>query len=115
MNNLADLGWVPSSCTLPTVEQPLRSAEFDSLFRDDVLRVEMPSPKEVHLELRANRGVAARAADLASRETGCCSFFSFDLSIGNDALLFRIGAQSPHEDVLAALHDRAARLHGADQ
>ena len=24
--------WVPEACTLPTVEQPLRLAEFDSLF-----------------------------------------------------------------------------------
>jgi hypothetical protein len=24
--------WVPRSCTLPTVEQPLRAAEFDAVF-----------------------------------------------------------------------------------
>ena len=24
--------WVPESCKLPTVEQPLRVAEFDALF-----------------------------------------------------------------------------------
>ncbi len=25
-------GWVPDACTLPTVDQPLRVAEFDDLF-----------------------------------------------------------------------------------
>ena len=26
------VGWVPQACTLPTVQQPLRVAEFDGLF-----------------------------------------------------------------------------------
>ena len=26
------MAWVPEACTLPTVEQPVRVAEFDELF-----------------------------------------------------------------------------------
>lgn len=32
--------WVPQSCTLPTVEQPLRVAEFDALFATAVRSAE---------------------------------------------------------------------------
>ncbi|MEV6153769.1 hypothetical protein AB0L53_25835 [Nonomuraea sp. NPDC052129] len=31
--------WVPSECTLPTAEQPLRVAEFDALFAEVVRAV----------------------------------------------------------------------------
>ena len=31
--------WAPTSCTLPTAEQPLRLAEFDEFFRAAVRRV----------------------------------------------------------------------------
>ena len=33
-NNTAEemTSWVPEACTLPTVEQPVRVAEFDELF-----------------------------------------------------------------------------------
>ena len=34
------MAWVPEACTLPTVEQPLRVAEFDELFATAVRPVE---------------------------------------------------------------------------
>ncbi|MEV4838269.1 hypothetical protein AB0K05_27425 [Nonomuraea sp. NPDC049486] len=37
-----DQAWVPSACTLPTAEQPLRVAEFDALFADAVRAVARP-------------------------------------------------------------------------
>jgi hypothetical protein len=39
--------WVPEACTLPTVEQPLRRAEFDDLFTSDVRAVRRESPYQV--------------------------------------------------------------------
>lgn len=73
--------WVPAACTLPTAEQPLRSAEFDDLFAEDVLSVNQPSPRQLRLELRPDATAAARAAGPAAKETGCCSFFTFGLTI----------------------------------
>ena len=78
----ADDDWVPDACTLPTVERPVRRAEFDALFAEAVVGVTHESPQRVRLELRAEPSVAARAADLAVKETGCCSFFVFDLAGG---------------------------------
>lgn len=43
---------VPTACTLPTADQPLRRAELDDLFAGDVLGVDQVSPLQVRLELR---------------------------------------------------------------
>jgi hypothetical protein len=99
--------WVPASCTLPTVDLPLRRAEFDDLFAEDVVSVSQTSPVEVRFELRAEPQVAARAASLAAKETGCCSFFTFGLAITDGRVEMTVSTQPAHESVLAALSDRA--------
>jgi hypothetical protein len=110
-NLLAD-DWVPASCTLPTVEQPLRRKEFDEFFAEDVVSVRQTSPREVHLDLRAEADVAARAANLATKETGCCSFFRFDLTITDGRVEMVVATDAPHEAVLAALAARAEAKGG---
>jgi hypothetical protein len=108
-----DHDWVPSSCTLPTVEQPLRRAEFDALFADDVVSVDQTTPLDVRFELRADPEVAGRAANLAAKETGCCSFFTFDLTITDGTVGMVVSTESPHEAVLAALTARASTVIGS--
>ena len=103
---LAD-DWVPASCTLPTVDQPLRRREFDELFAEDVVSVRQTSPLEVRFDLRAEPEVAARAAGLAARETNCCSFFRFDLTMTDGQVVMMVATEPPHEAVLAALTARA--------
>ena len=105
--------WVPDACTLPTVEQPLRRAEFDSLFAEDVLTVNRESPQRVRLELRADAETAARAAGLAVRETGCCSFFTFELTMTDGRVALVVSTARTHESVLAALAARAESRIGA--
>jgi hypothetical protein len=99
--------WVPASCTLPTADQPLRRAEFDNLFAEDVLSVSQTSAGAVHLELRAEPYVAARAAGLATKETRCCSFFTFELTITDGMVELTVSAEPEHTSVLAALSERA--------
>lgn len=111
-NLLAQDDWVPAACTLPTAEQPLRRAEFDALFSRDVLDIAQTSPPQITLALRPDPEVAARAAKLAAAETGCCSFFTFGLTITDGRIDMVISAKSPHEDVLAALAARATSLVG---
>ena len=105
--------WVPSSCTLPTVEQPLRRAEFDGFFAEDVVSVDQVSPREIRFKLRAEPEVAGRAASLAAKETGCCSFFAFDLTMTDGKVGMVVSTESPHERVLAALASRANTLIGS--
>jgi hypothetical protein len=108
----ADLGWAPDACTLPTTEQPLRLAEFDALFARHVTDVRRESGTRLVLTLIGGPQVAAAAADLAARETGCCAFFAFDPHIADDALTLTVSASEQHADVLAALGDRAKALAG---
>ena len=104
---LVDADWVPAACTLPTAEQPLRRQEFDDLFTEDVLSVNKPSPLEVRFELRPDAEVAARAAGLAAKETGCCSFFTFGLTITDGTVSMTVTTEPAHGPVLAALGARA--------
>jgi hypothetical protein len=110
---MADEDWVPAACTLPTAEQPLRRGEFDALFAEDVISVNQLSPLQVRLELRPDAEVAARAASLAAKETGCCSFFTFGLSITEGRVAMTVSTEPAHEAVLAALGGRAQAKVGS--
>ena len=106
-NLIASDDWVPEACTLPTIEQPLRRAEFDDLFAQDVVSLIRESPQRIRLELRPDPDAAARAANLAVKETGCCSFFTFGLTITDGTVSLMVSAASAHEPVLTALAARA--------
>jgi hypothetical protein len=97
-------GWVPSACTLPTVEQPLRLAEFDHLFQTAVLQA--TRTQRTHLELVITPESEASARELAERETTCCSFFQFAFEPAPGGVLMRIGVPDDHVDVLNALQAR---------
>ena len=102
-------GWVPSACTLPSVEQPLRLAEFDDLFRTAVHRA--TRTRDTHLDLIIAPESEASARDLADRESGCCSFFQFSFTHAADgSLVMGIGVPNQHVDVLDALHARVASI-----
>jgi hypothetical protein len=94
-------GWVPSACALPSVEQPLRLAEFDRLFRTTVHQATRTRP--TNLELVLSPECEAFARDLASRETSCCSFFQFAFALSTGGLVMDIGVPDDHVDVLDAL------------
>ncbi|MEO3888744.1 hypothetical protein [Nonomuraea sp. B5E05] len=106
-NVAPDLGWAPSACTLPTAEQPLRVAEFDAFFADAVRAVARPEPTLLRLELVFGPDHAAQAAELAARENGCCSFFTFTLTIADGSLVLEVAVPAEHVEVLDALSERA--------
>lgn len=88
---------VPDACTLPTVEQPLRLAEFDELFATAVRRVETLTATHARMTLTGEAGLTAAVRDLTARETGCCSFFTFTITTepaddGEALILGRRGA-----------------------
>ncbi|MDP3890383.1 hypothetical protein [Nocardioides sp.] len=104
--------WVPTACTLPTAARPVRTAEFDDLFRDAVSGVSRPAPGEVRLSLHASPANAGRAAQLAARETGCCSFFRFALTIADGELALTVTADPTHEHILTAFAAHAGTEAG---
>jgi hypothetical protein len=107
-----DLGWVPDACSLPTVERPLRLAEFDDLFAAAVRGVERVTSTHARLRLNGAAGLAATVRDLTARETACCSFFQFavtpELATEGEALTLDIEVPARYADVLEALAARAS-------
>ncbi|KAB2340591.1 hypothetical protein [Actinomadura rudentiformis] len=105
-----DQRWASAACTLPTAEQPLREAEFDALFGEAVTQIMRVDAGRVRLMLRPDPEVAGRAAELATRETGCCSFFTFTLTATGGALALEVSVADQHAEVLEALTARAAEV-----
>jgi hypothetical protein len=99
--------WVPSACTLPTVERPLRVAEFEELFATSVRSSERVEANRLRLELEATPEVAGRTAELVARETGCCSFFTFTLTAAEGWLRLDVTVPGAHVAVLDALSAQA--------
>lgn len=102
--------WVPHSCTLPTVEQPVRTKEFDEVFAQAVQHLEQIDDTRLRFVLDATAAVAARVADLTVRETGCCSFFTFTLTAAAGTLHLDVTVAAGHRPVLDALAARATTL-----
>ena len=111
--DLSGEDWTPDACTLPTLERPLRRSEFDDLFSRDTLTVVRESPDRIRLELRPDPIAAARAADLAAKESGCCSFFTFQLAIADGQVSLMMRTAPAHRAVLDVLVARAAARAGA--
>ncbi|MUN38144.1 hypothetical protein [Actinomadura litoris] len=101
-----DEGWAPPSCTLPTAQRPLRVAEFDALFAEAATEVTLIAPGRMRLRMRPEPELAGRAAELAARETACCSFFTFTMTAAGGALTLEVAADDGHAPVVAALAER---------
>jgi hypothetical protein len=98
--------WVPPACTLPTVDQPLRLAEFDDLFATALRRQQRPTPTNLRWLLDPTAEELAR--DLTARESACCSFFTFTVTTDPDHVEVQVEVPPSYVPVLDALADRAA-------
>ena len=105
--------WVPESCTLPTVEQPLRVAEFDDLFATVVGPAERFAPTGLRIHLPAGDGVVSTVRDLVACETGCCSFFSFDVRASSVGTMLEVRVPESQTAVLDAMQQRADAARAA--
>ena len=105
-------GWAPDACTLPTAERPLRATDFDAVFAATVRDLDRVGPTRLRLDLEPSPQTAARMAELAAAETGCCSFFTFALTATGGALTLDITVPQQYAPVLSALADRAGAVAG---
>jgi hypothetical protein len=94
----------PAACTLPAADRPLRVAEFESLFAAAVRSVERREPRRLSLML--DPAFAGRAAELAVRETHCCSFFEFAVVASGAGVRLEIQVPAGQSGVLDALEAR---------
>ncbi|MFC0528780.1 hypothetical protein [Phytohabitans kaempferiae] len=107
---MTDPAWAPAACTLPTADRPTRLAEFDALFTTAVHAMSRPSPTRLSFTLDPT--TAGRAADLAVRESACCSFFTFTVTVAGGEVTLDAAVPARHRDVLDALAARAAAGSG---
>ncbi|WP_406689407.1 hypothetical protein REH65_25380 [Saccharopolyspora sp. ID03-671] len=107
---MTDLEWVPQSCTLPSAKRPLRVAEWDALLVTRLTEVSRPEPLRLRLELSGGAGVHEQVSDLAGRESGCCSFFTFTTTGDDTSVHLDIAVDPAHEPVLNALAHRASTV-----
>ncbi|GIF07332.1 hypothetical protein [Actinoplanes siamensis] len=101
-----DLAWAPEACTLPSVDRPLRVAEFDDLFTTALRRQQRLSVTRLRWHL--DPAAEAVARDLTARETACCSFFSFSFAADGGTLCLDVEVPPAHAGALEALAVRAA-------
>jgi hypothetical protein len=113
---------VPDACALPTVERPLRLAEFDALFASAVRGVQTISPTHARLRLAGPAGLEATVRDLTAREATCCSFFTFTTTVQpaeqgaedgaeeGEALTLDVEVPPQYADVLASLARSASTV-----
>lgn len=100
--------WVPAdACTLPTPEQPLRLAEFASLFATSLRDVQRPGVRRLRLVLSDDDGVEAVVRDLVAREARCCSFFTFAVSAEAGAVAVEVEVPPSRTEVLDGLQRQA--------
>ncbi|WP_280340277.1 hypothetical protein [Nocardia neocaledoniensis] len=105
--------WVPDACTLPTVEQPIRVAEFDRFFAESVRQIDRPAP--TRLTLHVVEGAEEAGRDLAARERSCCSFFTFGFDTADAGTVMTVDVPATYVTVLDAFAGRVAAAIGADQ
>ncbi|GHJ43249.1 hypothetical protein Cs7R123_05910 [Catellatospora sp. TT07R-123] len=105
--------WVPQACTLPTAEQPLRLAEFDTLFATATRTVERLADTHLRLTLSGGADLEATVRDLSARESDCCSFFTFTVTAAaSGQVILDVEVPPARADVLAALAQRADAVRG---
>ena len=103
---------VPDACSLPTSEQPLRVAEFESLFDRAVESVVRVDDRHLRIDLRGGPGLEAQVRDLAARENGCCGFFGFTVTGTSETVRLEVEVPPAYVAVLDGLAGLAQRTTG---
>lgn len=92
---------VDIACTLDAEQLPGRGAAWRDLVALATDR--HPIDGGVRLTLPHRAEVAATAAQLATMEVDCCAFFTFQLTVDKDALLFDVTAPPDGQGVIDVL------------
>jgi hypothetical protein len=93
------------------LRRPLRLVEFDDLFVSSLTRLTTVEG-EVRMTLRGDTGLYDRVRDLATRESTCCSFFTFIVDGTETVVDLSIRVPPARRDILDALAARASEVSG---
>jgi hypothetical protein len=95
----------PIACTLSPEQVPGRLTDWRELVALATGRVKTEAG--VRLAFPSSPDLAGRVADLAAREAACCSFFTFVIGVGADALSLEIGAPPGATELVDSLLEQA--------
>ncbi len=84
----------------------MRAAEFDDLFATAGSGFDRPTETHLRLYLRGQQDLEQRVRDLASRESDCCSFFTFAVSVSQTQVTLDVRVDVAHTAVLDSLARR---------
>lgn len=101
----------PDACTLPAADQPARRGEIDELLRWCVRRPERPEPQLLVLSLPDDDDLRQWVGHLLDRESACCGFFDFRLTVVAGVTRVDVRVPPGHTAVLDAIHERGVELH----
>ncbi|MGH3547323.1 MAG: hypothetical protein ACRDQU_04185 [Pseudonocardiaceae bacterium] len=93
---------VPSSCTLPSAEHPVRIAEFEALFAR-ALSSRWVSDQNLRVRFADTGTTAVTVRDLAARESACCSFFEFAVTGGDGRVVLDVVVPAGRSEILDGL------------
>jgi hypothetical protein len=103
----------PIACDMTTATDSLeeRMAEYGRLFAHALIDRRRDGDAVV-FTFAAKLGVAAWAADLARREAACCPFFSYDVAVDGDRVVWRTssGAGPVAQEFLDEFHGLPDRM-----
>jgi hypothetical protein len=109
MLSLLNAGTNGDLCTLPTPARPLRVAEFEELFRDQIAGPRWLDTHLVEFTFDDSDDRYDQLNDLVAREMACCPFFDFSITkeprvaTQRPVVMLRVGVPASGHDVLEAL------------
>ncbi|MBZ2199045.1 hypothetical protein [Occultella gossypii] len=101
---------IPDACNLPTMQRPIRLAEFDELLTGSVRTYGRDSPTRLTLRLHRDARLEETVRDLAAREAQCCSFFGFTIAADGSDVVLGIEVPPQHASILDALQARSEAI-----
>lgn len=94
---------IPTACTLPTAERPIRLKEFDDLLATSSRQADRTSATSRTLHLAGGDDLEQRTRDLSARETECCLFFTFHIASEDDGVVLTVSVPPQHSGILDSL------------
>lgn len=98
---MTDRRRIPIACTLEPSDLPARLQQWRDVVAESTGRDEVEGG--VRLRFDRSPGLAARLADLAEAEHGCCGFFDFAIALGPDGTSLTVTAPPEARAMVDAL------------
>ena len=93
------------SCNLDEAGAARRNAEFADVVERGLRGRSRTSEGSVRLVFENKEGMESDIRGLAERESQCCGFFSFDIDVGEDAVVLKVRAPADKAEYLDMLYE----------